>query len=126
MKYVGIGTRVLNFIIDTLLVFAISLLCYRARQFYVYYYQVTPWPFYYFFWLILVVYYFVFESIFGRTPAKRLTMSKVVSVDGSRPAIWQVLVRSVLRITLIFDCLFIPFTDRTLHDFASKTGVVEI
>jgi uncharacterized RDD family membrane protein YckC len=126
MKYVGIGTRVLNFIIDTLLVFAISLLCNRARQFYVYYYQATPWPFYYFFWLIMVVYYFIFESFFGRTPGKWLTMSKVVNDKGSRPAIWQVFVRSILRVTLIIDCLFIPFTDRTLHDFASKTGVVEI
>jgi uncharacterized RDD family membrane protein YckC len=126
MKYVGIGTRVINFVVDTLLIFFISYILYQWRMFYVQYYNAVGWPFYYFFWADMVAYYLVFEFIFSRTPAKWLTMTKVVNATGKRPAFWQVLVRSVLRLTLIVDCVFIPFTDRTLHDFATKTAVVEV
>ncbi|HWB25215.1 MAG TPA: RDD family protein [Chitinophagaceae bacterium] len=124
MKKVGIGTRVLNFVIDTLLVFFISWGFYKWHNFYVFYYQKTPIDFYIFFWLTLVVYCFLFEAFFSRTPGKWLTMSKVVDRHDKRPALWQVVVRSVVRVIPI-DCFFIPFLDGTLHDFASNTKVVE-
>ncbi len=125
MNYVGIGTRVLNFIIDTLLIFGISWVCNYASNFHSYYYHTDGWPFYYFFWLVMVLYYLFFEQFFARTPAKWLTMSKVVAENGKRPAFWQILVRSLLRLTLIVDCVCIAFTERTLHDYVTKTAVVE-
>ena len=73
----------------------------------------------------MVLYYLFFELFFARTPAKWLTMSKVVAENGKRPAFWQILVRSLLRLTLIVDCVFIAFTERTLHDYVTKTAVVE-
>ena len=90
-----------------------------------YYYHTDGWPFYYFFWLVMVSYYILFELIFSRTPGKWLTMTKVVNANGKRPALWQMLLRSILRLTLVFDFLLIPFTDKTLHDYATKTAVVE-
>ncbi len=125
MNNVGVGTRILNFIIDTLLVFFISFGFYRWHSFYVFYYHVGDIDFYIFFWVTLVIYYIIFETIFTRTPGKWLSMSKVVNLRNKRPAFWQVLVRSFTRV-IIIDFLFIPFLDATLHDFVSKTKVVEI
>ena len=127
MKYVGIGSRVLNYIVDTLLVTIITYIVYHISSFHMYYYHTDGWPFYYFFWLVMVSYYFLFELIFSRTPGKWLSMTKVVNANGKRPAIWQTFLRSILRLTLVFDFLPIPFTDndKTLHDYVTKTAVVE-
>jgi uncharacterized RDD family membrane protein YckC len=124
MKQVGIGTRTLNFIVDTLIIFFLSLLAYNGWKFYAYYYHIIYIPFYYFFWSILFLYYILFESIFSRTPGKWLSLSKVVNKNGKKATFLQIVLRSLARLTII-DCFFIPFLDKTLHDFISKTEVVE-
>jgi uncharacterized RDD family membrane protein YckC len=124
MKQVGIGTRTLNFIVDTLIIFFLSLLAYNVWKFYAYYYHIIYIPFYYFFWSILFLYYILFESIFSRTPGKWLSLSKVVNKNGKKATFLQIVLRSLARLTII-DCFFIPFLDKTLHDFISKTEVVE-
>src|SRR6476660_5766216 len=124
MKQVGIGTRTLNFIIDTLIIFFLSLLAYNVWKFYAYYYHIIYIPFYYFFWIILFLYYILFESIFSRTPGKWLSLSKVVNKNGKKASFLQILLRSIARLTII-DCFFIPFLDKPLHDYLSKTEVVE-
>jgi uncharacterized RDD family membrane protein YckC len=124
MKQVGIGTRTLNFIVDTLIIFFLSLLAYNGWKFYAYYYHIIYIPFYYFFWSILFLYYILFESIFSRTPGKWLSLSKVVDKKGKKASFLQIVLRSLARLTII-DCFFIPFLDKTLHDFISKTEVVE-
>ena len=125
MIKVGIGTRVLNFLVDTLLIFLLSFLAYKGWTFYAFYYGILFFPFYYFFFAILFIYYLVFESIFGRTPGKWLSFSKVVSKNGGKSSFIQIFLRSIVRLTII-DCFFIPFLDKTLHDYVSKTEVVEI
>jgi uncharacterized RDD family membrane protein YckC len=67
----------------------------------------------------------IFELIWNRTPGKFLSMTKVRNIAGGRPAWYQVIFRSILRLTII-DCFFIPFLDRPLHDALSKTRVVEV
>ena len=124
MRRVGIGTRVLNFLIDTVLIFAISYGLYKWWSFYVMYWGRTFIPFYVFFWSTLVVYYIIFESIFKRTPGKWLSVSKVVNNKGGKPTFLQILIRTIIRLTII-DCFFIPFLDKTLHDYFSGTEVVE-
>jgi uncharacterized RDD family membrane protein YckC len=124
MKEVGVGTRVINFIVDTFLVALISYGLFKWYQFYVYYYGFVPYQYYLFFYATLFIYYFLFELIFTRTPGKWLSLTKVRDVDGKRPAWYQLLFRSLLRLTII-DPFFIPFFDRTLHDQLSKTRVVE-
>jgi uncharacterized RDD family membrane protein YckC len=66
----------------------------------------------------------LFESIFSRTPGKWLSLSKVVNKNGKKATFLQIVLRSLARLTII-DCFFIPFLDKTLHDFISKTEVVE-
>ncbi|MGI8951124.1 MAG: RDD family protein [Chitinophagaceae bacterium] len=125
MINVGIGTRVLNFIVDTLLIFLLSFAAFKGWQFYSYYWGIIYFPFYYFFWSIIFIYYLFFESIFKRTPGKWLSFSKVVSKNGGKPSFIQIVLRSLIRLTII-DCFFIPFLDETLHDYVSKTKVVEV
>ncbi len=125
MIKVGIGTRVLNFIVDTLVIFGLSYAAYKTWSFYAYYWHIVYFPFYYFFWFTLFVYYSFFESIFARTPGKWLSLSKVVGSNGKKPSFLQVLLRSLVRLTVI-DCFFIPFLDKTLHDYISRTEVVEV
>ena len=125
MNEVGIGTRVLNFLVDTFLIWLMGYGLYKWYVFYVFYYNYKPYPFYMFFYGSLFLYYFVLESIFTRTPGKYVTMTRVRSADNSRPSILQFFLRSLLRLTLI-DPFFIPFFDRPLHDVLSKTRVVEV
>lgn len=124
MRRVGIGTRVVNFLVDTTIIFIITYIIYKIWSFNVFYYKIPYYPIYYFMALILFLYYLVFESISGRTPGKKLTMTRVVQKDGKRPTFLQVFIRSLVRITVI-DCFFIPFLDMPLHDYLSKTYVVE-
>ncbi len=125
MKQVGIGTRVINFVVDTLVIFVLSFAAYKGWAFYAFYYGILFIPFYYFFWAILVIYYLFFESIFKRTPGKWLSLTKVVNKNGGRPSFLQILLRSFVRIIFI-DCFFIPFLNKTLHDYLSGTEVVEV
>lgn len=125
MKMVGIGTRTLNFLVDTILIAILTWILFRTWNWYVRYWG---YPFYNF-WLlfagVLVVYYTFFESVFGRTPGKWMSYSKVVNRRGRKPSLPVVLLRSIVRLTII-DMFFIPFIDKTLHDRLTATDVVEV
>jgi uncharacterized RDD family membrane protein YckC len=124
MNRVGIGTRVLNFLVDTS---AVSLLAYTAFKTWNWYVIHWNYPFYNFGWFFfgtLFIYYTIFELVAARTPGKWVSFSKVVNQEGKRPGVLQVLLRSIIRLTII-DLFFLPFLDKTLHDYLSKTDVVE-
>ncbi len=131
MKTVGIGTRVLNFLIDTIIIFFISYLISKINLWYAEQYRIAEvkfnyyYPFSTIFFFVLFVYYTIMELLFSRTIGKFLSYSKVVNEKGKRPNIFQILVRSTIRLTII-DMFFIPFLDKTLHDYLSKTNVVEV
>lgn len=125
MKEVGVGSRVMNFLIDTILIFFLAYIFFKWWSFYVMYWRYYPIPFYMFFYATIFVYYTIFELIWSRTPGKFLSMTKVRNIAGGRPAWYQVVFRSILRLTII-DCFFILFLDRPLHDALSKTRVVEV
>jgi uncharacterized RDD family membrane protein YckC len=122
---VGVGTRVLNCFVDTLLVLLLAYAAFNGWNWYVRYWGYTYYNFGWFFWSTLFIYYMFFESIFKRTPGKWLSYSKVVSGTGKRVSVAQVFLRSIVRLTII-DIFFLPFLDKTLHDHLSKTEVVEV
>ena len=123
MKRTGIGTRVLNFIIDTLLIFLLSFGINKGYSFYEMYWHATFIPFYIIFWGVLFIYYMLFESIWASSPGKWFTGTRAVNEKGGKPSFIQVLIRSAIRITVI-DCFFYPFLEKTLHDYLSQTDVV--
>ena len=129
MKKVGDGTRVLNFLVDTLLYWILAILLYKWWNFHVLYWGYMHLNFGWFFFGSQFIYYFIFELIFAKTPAKWLTGCRVVSnkstLDNTiKSSIGQILVRSFARLILI-DPFFIPFLETTLHDYLSGTMVVE-
>lgn len=72
-----------------------------------------------------IVFYFIFESLWQKTPGKWITKTKVVSLDGSTPTQKQILIRSLSR--------FVPFEVLSFlnnknpfgwHDKWAKTTVV--
>ena len=125
MNKVGIGTRVINFLVDSAFIFLFAYITLQTNKWYAYYYHVKYFKFGEHFCAILFLYYTFFEAAFAATPGKWLSFSKVVNEKNTKPKFWQILVRSVVRLTII-DMFFIPFLDKTLHDYLSKTDVVEI
>lgn len=123
-RKVGDGTRALNFFIDTSLVFILAYIGFKTWNWYVLYWHYHPYNFGWFFFGTLFIYYSFFEGIFSRTPGKWFTFSKVVNARQRKPSFAQVIVRSITRITII-DMFFIPFLGKPLHDYLSKTEVVE-
>lgn len=125
MKKVGIGTRVINCLVDTTLIFLLSYILFQVWKFYVFYYKYPYYPFWYFFTIVLVIYYLLFESLFARTPGKWLSYSKVVDKKGLKPKFLSIILRTFTRL-IIIDCFFFPFMEKMLHDFTSNTEVVEV
>ena len=125
MNEMGIGSRVVNYLVDTLIFFLISYGLYKWYSFYMMFYAYKFFTFYVFFWGTMFSYYFIFEGITGRTIGKFLTFTIVKTSAGKRPSFFQIFFRSLLRLTII-DPFFIPFLDRPLHDALSKTRVVQV
>lgn len=122
MQEAGIGSRAVNFIVDTLLIFLLAYGLYEWRVFYVkhagYKYFAFPWVFF----ATLFCYYSFFEILFCRTPGKWLSMTKVKQANYLKPLWYQIIFRSMLRLTVI-DLFFFPFFEMPLHDLLSKTRV---
>ena len=129
MNKVGDGTRVLNFLVDTLLFWILAVLLYKWWNFHVLYWGYMHLNFGWFFFGSQFIYYFIFELLFAKTPAKWLTASKVVSSKSTKDvtvkaSLGQIFIRSLSRL-IIIDPFFIPFLGTTLHDYLSGTMVVE-
>jgi uncharacterized RDD family membrane protein YckC len=124
MRTVGDGTRVLNFLVDTLIVFVLAYFAFKGWNWYVLYWGYEPYNFGWFFFGILFVYYFLFESLFSKTPGKWLSYSKVVNSEGRKANIGWIFIRSITRVVII-DLFFIPFLGKPLHDYLSRTILVE-
>lgn len=125
MNQVGIGTRVINFLADTFIIGVISFIINKVWLFYVVYWKypyINPMLF---FAAVLFIYYFLFELIWARTPGKWLSYTKVTDKKGLKPGFIQIFLRSIARL-IIIDCFFIPFLNKTLHDYVSRTEVVEV
>ena len=71
----------------------------------------------------LVLYYILFEYFLGKTPAKFLTGTRVVSRDGGKPSFAAILIRSLSRMIPLNQFSLLIF-DRPWHDSLSKTKVV--
>lgn len=128
MKIVGIGTRVLAFLVDFSIITLITFFCKRGWDFYVFYYRLFFLPFFYILAIIGFVYYLFFETIWKRTPGKWIALTKVVNRKGGKPNFFQILTRSAFRVlgVIIIDSIFISFLGKTLHDYISKTEVIEV
>ncbi len=120
---IGDGTRILHFLVDTLLIAVIAYLVYGWWNFHVMYWNYTPYQYGVFFFATMWLYAFLFELIFLRTPAKWLTGTKVVSENGGRPNIFQFFIRATLRSTIV-SMFGLAWNGQPLHDTFSKTKLI--
>jgi uncharacterized RDD family membrane protein YckC len=77
-------------------------------------------------WMALAVtlgYYIFFEALFDRTPAKWITGTRVIALDGSRPRFLQIVGRSFARFVPLEPFSFLG-NARGWHDRWSGTRVV--
>lgn len=124
LKNTGVGTRVLNCIIDTFFVFILAYAASRTYTWYVFYYGIMYLNFGWFFAASIFVFYTICEAFFSKTPGKWVSQTRVVNLMGFKPSFTQILIRSLVRLTII-DCFFIAFLEKPLHDYLSKTEVVQ-
>lgn len=73
-----------------------------------------------------LIYYAAFETWFGRTPAKWITGTKVVNLDGTKPGFGKVLQRTLSRLVPFEPFSFLGGGDSGWHDKWSDTVVVDL
>ncbi|TYB72214.1 RDD family protein [Bizionia myxarmorum] len=69
-------------------------------------------------------YYAVMEIKFQKTVAKFITKTKVVKIDGNKPTVSEIIVRTICRL-IPFDGISYLFVKNGLHDYLSKTKVIK-
>ena len=120
--------RLLNFIIDTLAIFLLTVL-------------ILNWIIYPFTneltlslkrlieILVLIFihfeYYGILEYKYQKTIGKILTKTKVVTKDGTRPRLKYILIRTIVRLIVIVDQISYLFKKNGLHDRLSGTTVIK-
>ena len=77
--------------------------------------------------ILYVSYYLLFEGVFGKSPAKFITRTTVVSVDGRKPNFGSIVLRTLCRL-VPFDqiSILIEKNDCCWHGTWSKTEVVRV
>ncbi|MBW4888560.1 RDD family protein [Mucilaginibacter sp. HMF5004] len=75
--------------------------------------------------IICFAYYFLTEYFLGKTPAKFLTKTLVVDVNGNMPSARVIATRTLCRL-IPFDALSFIFATNGWHDSISDTRVVTV
>ncbi|MCE4065886.1 RDD family protein [Chryseobacterium gleum] len=127
-------TRLANYFLDLIILYAINYLLSIVAYFL---YEVTSVEFFYLYcngnilWQIFIgnfnyfLYYFLMENnLNGRTVAKYITGTQVISTDGTKPTTRQIIYRSLSRI-VPFDALSF-LGENGWHDKWSETRVINI
>ena len=76
--------------------------------------------------LMVLVYYSFFETLFGRTPGKWITGTKVVNLNGTKPGFGRILGRTFARLVPFEAFSFLGGGDSGWHDKWSDTVVVDV
>ena len=75
------------------------------------------------------IYYFFFEFFLGKTIGKFLTNTRVVTLEGEKPNLKAISIRSVIRIFGLFYALtflfLMPRNIGGIHDLVTKTRVID-
>ncbi len=88
-----------------------------------------PSKMYYITYPCTFIYYFIFEFFLGKTLGKFVSKTRVVTLEGEKPNIKAIAIKSALRIFelfLIISFLFLmPRNIGGIHDLVSKTRVID-
>jgi uncharacterized RDD family membrane protein YckC len=70
-------------------------------------------------------YYLLYEFLFNKTVGKFLTKTLVVSITGTKPKFWEILIRTFGRLIIIDFFTFFKNYPIGFHDKISETLVIE-
>lgn len=128
------GIRLANYFLDFIMLYAINYILSNLAYFL---YEVTSIEFFYYYsngnivWQLFIgnfnyfLYYFLMENYLGgRTVAKYITGTKVISTDGTKPTTQQMMYRSLSRIVPFDGLSFLGVNG--WHDSWSDTRVINI
>lgn len=117
MNSVNKGDRIINFVIDYLI---ISIIFFVVEVIFGYFYYSSSLVFYF----IMVLYYFISEAINAQTIGKKVTGTIVVNMHNEKPSIQRIFLRSLLRLNP-FDYHSYAFgNEQGGHDLISKTRLI--
>lgn len=115
--------RIINFIIDLTIVSFLAMPFAMVTNIL---HLITPEIEKYILLLLFLCYYIIFETITSRTFGKRITRTKVVTIDYQKPTFKHILLRTLLRFNP-FDLFSYAFgLSVGSHDYYSKTRVVKV
>ncbi|WP_288377331.1 RDD family protein [Chryseobacterium culicis] len=130
----SLGVRLANNFLDLVILYIVNYLLSTISNLL---YEVTSIEFFYFYsngnmlWQILIgnfnycLYYFLMENYLdGRTVAKYITGTKVISTDGTKPSTRQIIYRSLSRIVPFDGLSFLG--ENGWHDKWSETRVINL
>lgn len=130
----SLGIRLANNFLDLVVLYIVNYLFSTISNLL---YEVTSIEFFYFYsngnmlWQILIgnfnycLYYFLMENYLdGRTVAKYITGTKVISTDGTKPSTRQIIYRSLSRIVPFDGLSFLG--ENGWHDKWSETRVINL
>lgn len=125
--------RTTNWILDTIfyfiflfIVFSMALgivINYYPPGFY-YFQEMSPAVYMLLATLIYVIYFTALETLSGKSIAKFITKTKVVTIDGAQPDFKAILIRSLCRLIPFEALTFIISESKGVHDIWSKTMVI--
>jgi uncharacterized RDD family membrane protein YckC len=119
------GERIVNLLIDTIVIYAIIFGVAMIITFVPGIFPEDGSPFgIVLFFGMFIFFYTLFEYFLGKTPGKILTNTHVVTVDGGKPGFLQLCWRSICRF-IPFDAITFLMGVRGWHDEFSKTSVVK-
>lgn len=130
----SLGVRLANNFLDLVILYIVNYFLSTISNLL---YEVTSIEFFYFYsngnmlWQILIgnfnycLYYFLMENYLdGRTVAKYITGTKVISTDGTKPSTRQIIYRSLSRIVPFDGLSFLG--ENGWHDKWSETRVINL
>ncbi len=128
------NSRLLNFILDYVIINIITFIIIYFLDFIFYsnktginywYNQMSRIEKYLFWALISFIYYTLTEILLSRSIAKYFTKTIVVTENGIKPKLVNILARSALRLVPFESFTFLQGRELGLHDKNSKTFVVK-
>ena len=113
------GVRFQNYAIDLLIIFVLYYITFgRIKS--------IPEAFdILIFEVIYFLYYFLLELKYNQTFGKKYTKTLVVNLNGGKPSVKELFIRSILRIPGVDSFSFCVGTNVGIHDVLSNTRVIK-
>lgn len=128
--YANNGTRIANYLIDLIVIYFtiifITVLIGNMSGAFIKILVYNIFARYLYAFIIIFIYYFTFEYLLGKTVAKMITKTKVLTTNGEKPDAGTIISRTFARFIPFEAFSFFGSYGNGWHDKLSKTVVVQL